>query len=202
MICFFNGQDSQPIQPLLPHAAQVGLNQFQFGKESLGCCPVTCNVRNNSRAVHRRWMLRSKLWPVYFPNTIAKVSNSTVKSNTLLVKYIYTPNGVCVCVRVLQAHNSFSREGGSWRVKRGGGSWWVHGGFMLSHVVVFAYPYGSASALTLQSFSLHSRSFSQSSPISMTRHFSTGGCLILFHELHNPFSQQCHFLYVLFLKSY
>ena len=109
MICSFNGQDSQPIQPLLPHAAQVGLNQFQLGKESLGCCPVTCNVRNNSRAVHRRWMLRSKLGPVYFPNTIAKVSNSTVKSNTLLVKYIYTPNGVCVCVRVLQAHNYFSR---------------------------------------------------------------------------------------------
>ena len=27
MICSFNGQDSQPIQPLLPHAAQVGLNQ-------------------------------------------------------------------------------------------------------------------------------------------------------------------------------
>ena len=34
MICSFNGQDSQPIQPLLSHAAQVGLNQFQFGKES------------------------------------------------------------------------------------------------------------------------------------------------------------------------
>src|SRR4029434_2171845 len=72
MICSFNGQDSQRIQPLLPHAAQVGLNQFQFGKESLGCCPVTCIVRNNSRAVHRR----------------------------LLVKYMYTPNGVCVCVCV------------------------------------------------------------------------------------------------------
>src|SRR4029434_1020689 len=98
--CSFNGQDSQPIQPLLPHAAQVGLNQFQLGKESLGCCPVTCNVRNNSRAVHRRSMLRSKLGPVYFPNTIAKVSNSPVKSNTLLVKYIYTPNGVCVWVCV------------------------------------------------------------------------------------------------------
>src|SRR4029434_2962614 len=101
-------KDSQPIQPLLrqSHAAQV--DQFQFGKESLACCPVTCNVRTNSRAVHRRWMLRSKLGPVYFPNTIAKVSNSPVKSNTLLVKYIYTPNGVCVCVRVLQAHNYFS----------------------------------------------------------------------------------------------
>ena len=108
MIWFFNGQDSQPIQPLLPHAApQVGLNQFQFGKESLGCCPVTCNVRNNSRAVHRRWMLRSKLWPVYFPNTIAKVSNSTVKSNTLVVFVC-----ACACVRVLRAHNYFFRGGG------------------------------------------------------------------------------------------
>src|SRR4029434_459002 len=97
MICSFNGQDSQPIQPLLPHAAQVGLNQFQFGKESLGCCPVTCNVRNNSRALNRGWMLRSKLGHVYFPNTIAKVSNSTVKSNTLLVKYIYIRLMVFVC---------------------------------------------------------------------------------------------------------
>src|SRR4029434_2848324 len=90
MICFFNGQGSQPIQPLLPHAAQVGLNQFQFEKNhsAVALSHVTCNVRNNSRAVHQRWMLRSK--PVYFPNTIAKVSNSTVKSNTLLVKYIYT----------------------------------------------------------------------------------------------------------------
>ena len=53
MICSFNGQDSQPIQPLMPHAAtQVGLNEFQFGKGSLGCCPVTCNVRNNSKTVH------------------------------------------------------------------------------------------------------------------------------------------------------
>src|SRR4029434_2391773 len=52
MICFFNGQDSQPIQPLLPHAfPQVGLNEFQFGKGSLGCCPVT-DVRNNSSTVH------------------------------------------------------------------------------------------------------------------------------------------------------
>ena len=42
MISFFNGQDSQPIQPLLLQAApQVGLNEFQLGKESLGCCPVT-----------------------------------------------------------------------------------------------------------------------------------------------------------------
>src|SRR4029434_4306280 len=48
---------------------------------------------------HRRWMLQSKLLPVYFPNTIAKVSNSTVKSNTLVVF-------VCVlCVwGVLGAH--------------------------------------------------------------------------------------------------
>src|SRR4029434_9889999 len=53
MICFFNGQGSQPIQPFLPQAApQVDLNEFQFRKGSLGCCPVTCNVRNNSRAVH------------------------------------------------------------------------------------------------------------------------------------------------------
>ena len=53
MICFFNGQGSQPIQPFLPQAApQVGLNEFQFRKGSLGCCPVTCNVINNSRAVH------------------------------------------------------------------------------------------------------------------------------------------------------
>ena len=37
MICFFNGQDSQPIQPLLLQAApQVGLNEFKKG--SLGCC--------------------------------------------------------------------------------------------------------------------------------------------------------------------
>lgn len=36
MICFFNGQDSQHIQPLLLIAApQVGLNEIQFGKGSL-----------------------------------------------------------------------------------------------------------------------------------------------------------------------
>ena len=36
MICFFNGQDSQHIQPLLFNAApQVGLNEIQFGKGSL-----------------------------------------------------------------------------------------------------------------------------------------------------------------------
>src|SRR4029434_6863171 len=50
-------------------------------------------------------MLRSKLSTVYFPNTIAKVSNSTVKSNTLVVF-------VCACVRVLWAHNIFFRAGG------------------------------------------------------------------------------------------
>ena len=33
MICFFNGQGSQPIQPLLPQAApQVGLNGFDMSR--------------------------------------------------------------------------------------------------------------------------------------------------------------------------
>src|SRR4029434_7720184 len=138
MICFFNGQNSQPIQPLLLNAApQVGLSQFQFGKESLGCCPVTCNVRNNSRAVHRRWMLRSKLLPVYFPNTIAKVSNSTVKSNTLLVKYIYTPNGVCVWVCVFCERTIiFFAKGGGFNMSRPRGPWFLNPSMILPAILL------------------------------------------------------------------
>src|SRR4029434_3792986 len=130
MICFFNGQDSEPIQPLLPHAApQVGLNQFQFGKESLGCCPVTCNVRNNSGTVHRRWMSRSKLGPVYFPNTIAKVSNSTVKSNTLVVF-------VCACVFCGSTIFFFVKGGGPFSMSRPRGPWFLDPSMAIPNALV------------------------------------------------------------------
>src|SRR4029434_2264437 len=63
MIYFFNGQDSQPIQPLLLHAApQVGLNEFQLGK---GWITRLLPLSHMSETIagqctpHRRWMLRS-----------------------------------------------------------------------------------------------------------------------------------------------
>src|SRR4029434_1583677 len=72
-------------------------------------------------------MLRSKLRPVYFPNTIAKVSNSTVKSNTLLVKYIYIYALWCLCVRACFAHNYFFREGGgTFNISRPRGPWFLN----------------------------------------------------------------------------
>ena len=70
----------------------------------------------------RRWMLQSKLLPVYFPNTIAKVSNSTVKSNTLVVFVC-----ACACVRVLRAHNYFFRGGGgAFNMSRPRGPWFLN----------------------------------------------------------------------------
>src|SRR4029434_3496833 len=71
-------------------------------------------------------MLRSTLCPVYFPNTIAKGSNSTVKSNTLLVKYIYTPNGGCVRACFASAQFFFSRRGGGCTMSMSTGPWVVH----------------------------------------------------------------------------
>src|SRR4029434_2561440 len=57
MTCFFNGQDSQPIQPLLLHAApQVGLNEFQFWKGSLSQMSETIAGQCTP---YQRWMLRS-----------------------------------------------------------------------------------------------------------------------------------------------
>src|SRR4029434_10127846 len=95
--------------PMLP----LGLVLISFNLEKNHSAVALSHVMSETIAgqctPHRRWMLQSKLRPVYFPNTIAKVSNSTVKSNTLLVKYIYVPNGVCVCVRVL--HFFFAKGG-------------------------------------------------------------------------------------------
>src|SRR4029434_1851147 len=96
MICSFNGQDSQPIQPLL----KEGRSSFNLEKNHLAVAlsHVMSETIAGQCTPHRRWMLRSKLLPVYFPNTIAKVSNSTVKSNTLVV---FVCACACVCVRVL-----------------------------------------------------------------------------------------------------
>src|SRR4029434_10796478 len=64
---------------------------------------------------HRRWMLRSKLLPVYFPNTIAKVSNSTVKSKWLC---LCVPVRVCACVFCGRRHFFFAEGGGGGGVLR------------------------------------------------------------------------------------
>src|SRR4029434_10019236 len=60
MICFFNGHNSQPIQPLL--LLRYILMSFDLEKDHPAVATVT-DVRNNNRAVHtsphRRWMLRS-----------------------------------------------------------------------------------------------------------------------------------------------
>src|SRR4029434_7128284 len=51
-------QDSQPMQPLLLHAApQVGLNEFQFRKGSLGCC--LSQMSETIAGQCQMWMLRS-----------------------------------------------------------------------------------------------------------------------------------------------
>ena len=40
---------------------------------------------------------------------------------------MYTPNGVCVCVRVLRAHNIFfSRMGGAFNMSRPRGPWFLN----------------------------------------------------------------------------
>src|SRR4029434_815581 len=65
---------------------------------------------------HRRWMLRSKLRHVYFPNTIAKVFNSTVKSNTLRVRACFAG-----------AQLFFSRRGGgAFSMSRPRGPWFLN----------------------------------------------------------------------------
>src|SRR4029434_8297885 len=85
--------------PMLP----LGLVLISFNLEKNHSAVALSHVMSETIAgqctPHRRWMLQSKLLPVYFPNTIAKVSNSTVKSNTLVV-FVCGCACVCVCVYV------------------------------------------------------------------------------------------------------
>src|SRR4029434_10326050 len=68
-------------------------------------------------------MLQSKLGPVYFPNTIAKVSNSTVKSNTLVV-FVFVC--ACACVFCGRTHFFFAEGGGAFNMSRPRGPWFLN----------------------------------------------------------------------------
>src|SRR4029434_5678713 len=53
-------------------------------------------------------------------------SLSCPMSNTLLVKYIYTPNGVCVRACFASAHVFVSRRGGGFNMSRPRGPWFLN----------------------------------------------------------------------------